>query len=895
MQRLYRLIRVSLVLALLVAGSGPFTISASARQNDVVITFALPGIMAELYGTALVEQFEAQNPGIRVKLIKNDTGLMMSASASDVNAYLDDFAEYASLADVLYVRSDMLSPYATIAGYLLDLAPLTSADASLNEADFYPAAWQSLQWDGGVWAVPFGIDPVVLIYDADAFDAAGLAYPTANWTIDDFANAIRTLTQFNAEGTIERPALQIFSNALSTVFLSDSGTNLFDPTSIPYAPHFSDDNLAHILTTWAELQAEGYLDRGPGSEVVMIGGENAYPLQITSASFGLSTFSLGGDSDTAQRLIPTTFPGGGIGLSVEGVAISGGTRYPDAAYAFASFLSSSPLTANSFMSSHPARQSLVGMDAPAPVSGDSGPVLSLGGTLSPENEALIVDLLQHAIPVSDTRYGDYLLIALSRVQQDQIDALVALQEAEVMAFNDLETAQQRQGTPLVVAEPQPDVVLGTGEIALNFGIFLPIQPFPNQADWDRVIAEFVAQNPAVGQINLQNSFELSLEALAEDNDCFYLPYNAVSAAGLDSVLALDPLIDADPAFDRNDVLPGVLAQVQQNDRIWAYPLNIQPQILKYDPDLLAQAGVPAPENGWTAEEFMAALRALAPLNPDQAPFQSMDFGGGYLSLLVAAFGGLPFDYRTDPPTANFTDPATVDAIRQVLDLAKDGYMNYQELALQGGGNAIFVSVGLDSQVPVYSASLNTMNQAFAPEFNGGDRVVTYPTGRTYTPVAYDLGTGYISAKAQNPQACYDWLSTLAQHPELLGGMPARRSLIDAAATFTEPDLVALYRQFDAQLQRPDAVIFPSTFSAGEDPSRFMLQNWLNRAFDNYVLHDADLAVELAEAQQYVEAFQVCISEIPADALVSGANNTTFEQYAACAVRVDPSLSAVFGG
>jgi hypothetical protein len=53
-------------------------------------------------------------------------------------------------------------------------------------------------------------------------------------------------------------------------------------------------------------------------------------------------------------------------------------------------------------------------------------------------------------------------------------------------------------------------------------------------------------------------------------------------------------------------------------------------------------------------------------------------------MLIAAYGGLPFDYRTDPPTLNFTDPATVEAIRQVLDLAKADLIQYETLTMNTG-------------------------------------------------------------------------------------------------------------------------------------------------------------------------------------------------------------------
>ena len=46
---------------------------------------------------------------------------------------------------------------------------------------------------------------ILVTYDQAAFDAAGLAYPNERWTIDDFANAARALTPYNADGTVATP------------------------------------------------------------------------------------------------------------------------------------------------------------------------------------------------------------------------------------------------------------------------------------------------------------------------------------------------------------------------------------------------------------------------------------------------------------------------------------------------------------------------------------------------------------------------------------------------------------------------------------------------------------------------------------------------------------------
>ena len=94
---------------------------------------------------------------------------------------------------------------------------------------------------------------------------------------------------------------------------------------------------------------------------------------------------------------------------------------------------------------------------------------------------------------------------------------------------------------------------------------------------------------------------------------------------------------------------------------------------------------------------------------DPAPFVATNTNGTHLLILMAAYGGLPLDYRTNPPTINFTTPANVDAIRQVLDLAKAGYIKYDALgSIDFGGNR------LDRSAPIYSDTLNAFNFRFGP-------------------------------------------------------------------------------------------------------------------------------------------------------------------------------------
>jgi ABC-type glycerol-3-phosphate transport system substrate-binding protein len=338
-----------------------------------------------------------------------------------------------------------------------------------------------------------------------------------------------------------------------------------------------------------------------------------------------------------------------------------------------------------------------------------------------------------------------------------------------------------------------------------------------------------------------------------------------------------------------------LTLVQKENKTWALPIIVLPEVLRYHSGLFTDAGVAAPENGWTIDQFTDALQALKLSPDDPPPFVSRGAGGNYLLQLIAAYGGLPLDRRTDPPTVNFTDPATVDAIRQVLDLAKDGYIAYEEL-----GRATFdIMVNGEQADAIYTESLNGFG--LRQILRAGDdtsadpyRITTYPTG-DYSTIAYDMGTAYISANTQNADACYRWISTLAQHPELFSSMPARRSVINSAdfAVAQGADTVAIYNQLDTLMSDPNTLNFQSPFSGGTDPSDFLLEFWLNRVFDRYILEDADLEAELAEAQNYSTAYQECVANIPAFDEAVHDRQTYVQQFLECATSIDPEMANLF--
>jgi hypothetical protein len=130
-------------------------------------------------------------------------------------------------------------------------------------------------------------------------------------------------------------------------------------------------------------------------------------------------------------------------------------------------------------------------------------------------------------------------------------------------------------------------------------------------------------------------------------------------------------------------------------------------------------------------------------------------------------------------------------------------------------------------------------------------------------------------------------------------MPARISQInDPAMQASLGDNAAFYSVYAQLLADSNTVVFPSA-GGNSSISDFIIQFWLNRAFDNYVLNNADLAAELADAQTYATAFQQCVAALPPAETPGGGPFggavALNENVRNCAATADPTVESLFPG
>jgi multiple sugar transport system substrate-binding protein len=170
------LVFLIVVLALILSACQPSQ-SASGK-----ISFMVFGDPAELAAyQKLVDSFKQTNSNIQVELIQ-------VPGQSDYRKRLAADVAAGNPADVVLINYRRFATFANAAA-LEPLGGYLKNSKLIKEADFYPEAMQAFQWHGEQMCIPQNISSLVVYYNKDLFDQAGVAYPSNGWTWDDFTTA----------------------------------------------------------------------------------------------------------------------------------------------------------------------------------------------------------------------------------------------------------------------------------------------------------------------------------------------------------------------------------------------------------------------------------------------------------------------------------------------------------------------------------------------------------------------------------------------------------------------------------------------------------------------------------------------------------------------------------
>ncbi|MCB0239031.1 MAG: sugar ABC transporter substrate-binding protein [Anaerolineae bacterium] len=145
----------------------------------------------------LVAAFEEANPDVKVELrYVPDDGEYRRRLAADLSANVP--------ADIILLNYRRIADFAAN-GALEPLDSYLANSETLSLDNLFDPAVKAFQFADQQWCIPQNISSLVVYYNKNLFDAAGIPYPTNDWTWDDFLNAGLTLTaDTNGDGVTDQ-------------------------------------------------------------------------------------------------------------------------------------------------------------------------------------------------------------------------------------------------------------------------------------------------------------------------------------------------------------------------------------------------------------------------------------------------------------------------------------------------------------------------------------------------------------------------------------------------------------------------------------------------------------------------------------------------------------------
>lgn len=323
---LRKILVLSIALMLLV---GLVPANTLAQDNAVTINYftfsAAPDHIEDL--EAIIDAFESENPNINVEYTTAPFDDYFTLLQADfVGGNPPDVFELNYESFVSYAANDVL----------LDLGPYMSEDLP-----YYPRALEAFQYEGSQYALPETFSTVVLFYNKDLFDEANVEYPTADWTWDD---AMAAATEIRALGD---DTWGIYSPIQFWEFYKKAGQNncQFFNEDMTEATINASECVEALETMLSFIEADVMPDP---EELSGIANEDLfYNGDLGMVVSGIWMFALFEDAPFAWDIqIEPAMTEHGHHFFSNGVAVADDTEHPDAAAAWATFLTASETAAD---------------------------------------------------------------------------------------------------------------------------------------------------------------------------------------------------------------------------------------------------------------------------------------------------------------------------------------------------------------------------------------------------------------------------------------------------------------------------------------------------------------------------------------------------------------------
>lgn len=301
-------------------------------QAQTKLTYMMWGDPPELaVWQQIVDEFEATHPDISV-----------SVEVSDWSSYWDRLRvmTVGGNAPDVFAMDAPIYPDWQSRGSLLDLTPYIAANPGMLDG-IYPGPLAAYQLKQGTFGLPRDFQTIVLYYNKDMFDAAGVAYPTDDWTLDDLRAAAKALTLDNdGDGKIDQWGLSVELLDMEPMW----GPVVYGHGGKP----ISEDRTRTLLAEGPAVDAWAYLKGLALDDRSVMSAEDLESYGYDGFLAGVAAMTFSGHwvvpayNDLAFNWEVAPFPAGPAEratlVNSAGIVVSSATKHPDEAWEFVKFV-----------------------------------------------------------------------------------------------------------------------------------------------------------------------------------------------------------------------------------------------------------------------------------------------------------------------------------------------------------------------------------------------------------------------------------------------------------------------------------------------------------------------------------------------------------------------------
>jgi multiple sugar transport system substrate-binding protein len=213
------------------------SVGRAFAQSDVSATLKVQGFGADAEMAAMtnaIARFNKKYPNVKVELAVDPISTGWGDYVTKVFAQFNSGQQ----ADVYGTAIETFRAFSS-RGIWLPLNDFVKANPGFS--DFAPSLFEQASYKGQINYIPIGWNNIMINYNRDLFDKAGVKYPKdGKWTWDEFRDVAKKLTVKDSSGNVsqfgyEVPSQNFFiqpwflSNNTSTLNADWTASNMLDP------------------------------------------------------------------------------------------------------------------------------------------------------------------------------------------------------------------------------------------------------------------------------------------------------------------------------------------------------------------------------------------------------------------------------------------------------------------------------------------------------------------------------------------------------------------------------------------------------------------------------------------------------------------------------------------